>query len=170
MRLFLFVSTICLFLFSCGSETAPKKEPFAQKHAHNHDHEHEHAKEKKGHHEHTAPNGGSLIVIGEEFAHIEMLPQVEKGQIVCYIYDADLKFGEKAEQGVIECAMTYTEMQEPLSLEFLSSVDELASNTKDNSSEFVAKVDLNGKTNIKLQLKSVKLKGKTFHDIVIGLK
>src|SRR5690606_29150457 len=124
-------------------------------HNHDHDHDHDHGHKKEKTHVHHAPNGGTLIEIGNEFAHIEMLPQVEKGQITCYLFDSDLKLGEKAEQSVIECSLTYKEMDEPMSIEFLPVINELASNTSVSSSEFVGIVDLKGKTDIKLQLKSV---------------
>lgn len=71
---------LCLAVFpviSCGDSggTTP------------HDESHEHAAEEHGH-VHDAPNGGTLIELGDHFANLELVLNANKGELHAWIHDA----------------------------------------------------------------------------------
>ena len=41
------------------------------------------------HHEHTAPHGGTLVALGEEFGHLELLLNKETGELTAYVLDGE---------------------------------------------------------------------------------
>ena len=41
------------------------------------------------HHEHHAPHGGSLQVLGDEFAHVELVVDPASGRITAYVLDGE---------------------------------------------------------------------------------
>ena len=45
------------------------------------------------HHEHSAPHGGTLIRLGDEFAHIELVLELETGSIRAYVLDGSAERG-----------------------------------------------------------------------------
>lgn len=50
-------------------------------HGHDHDHDHPHGEG----HVHVAPHGGTLVVLGEEFAHVEFTLDAETGELSAYM-------------------------------------------------------------------------------------
>lgn len=60
------------------------------------------AKKDGGHHEHTAPNGGTLVVFGEEFAHIELVLEKGTGKMTAYPLDGEAEKGVELAQSEIE--------------------------------------------------------------------
>ena len=54
-----------------------------------------------GHH-HDAPHGGTLVVFGEEFAHIELLLEKKTGKLTCYVLDGEAKNGVRISQEKIK--------------------------------------------------------------------
>ena len=81
-RIFRLCALLCLaFLVGCGGNDA---------HDHDHDHEHEHADHDHDHahgHAPTAPHGGALAVLGEEFAHLEWVGAPESEDFTVYVLD-----------------------------------------------------------------------------------
>jgi hypothetical protein len=73
------------------------------------DHDHKHGeKESKGHsHHHEAPNGGTLIAIGDHFAHVELVLNKEEGRLTAYVLDggAEKPVRLKQESLVIEAVI-----------------------------------------------------------------
>jgi hypothetical protein len=59
----------------------------SKKHDHDHDHAgHDHA---HGHgHDHVAPHGGTLVVLGDEAFHLELVRDAEAGRLTVYVLDA----------------------------------------------------------------------------------
>jgi len=58
----------------------------------------EESKPKKQGHEHTAPHGGTLIVFGKEFAHLEIVIDGSSGQITAYALDGEAENAVKIAQ------------------------------------------------------------------------
>lgn len=80
---------------------APTTAP-AQNNAPKHDHKHEHkneAKPKDEHkhddhdHHHEAPHGGTLVILGDHFAMLELVLDPKEGSLTGYVLDGE---GEKA--------------------------------------------------------------------------
>jgi hypothetical protein len=59
------------FLAGCGDKPAPKGAPAALAAAHE---------------DHQAPHGGSLLELGEEEAHVELVHDVKSGTLEAYVY------------------------------------------------------------------------------------
>jgi len=55
-------------------------------------------KAKKGGHEHTAPHGGTLIVFGKEFAHLEIVVDASSGHTTAYALDGEAERSVKIAQ------------------------------------------------------------------------
>jgi len=51
------------------------------------------ADEPVSHHEHHAPHGGTLVVLGEEFAHIELVLDGDSGKLRAYVLDGEAERG-----------------------------------------------------------------------------
>lgn len=50
----------------------------------------------------TAPHGGTLLAIGSEFAHVEMVHDASTGELVAYVLDGEAKLGVRLAQETIE--------------------------------------------------------------------
>lgn len=79
----------CTFSFACSG---------GHSHTHGQGHDHHHhssaspspsASTTAHHHKHTAPHGGALVAFGDEFAHLEILLDKEKGELTAYILDGE---------------------------------------------------------------------------------
>ena len=64
-----------------------------------HRHEQGETRETQAHHEHTAPHGGTLVVFGNEFAHIELVLDQTTGKLTAYVLDGE---AEKSVQTLTE--------------------------------------------------------------------
>lgn len=70
----------------CQSESAHDHHEHDEDHAaheqgNHHDHDHDH-------HAHAAPHGGALVELGDHEAHIEVVRDVERAELVLYVFDA----------------------------------------------------------------------------------
>jgi hypothetical protein len=107
-----------------------------------HDHEqqeqagHEHA--EVGAHAHTAPHGGTLVVLGDEFAHIEFVLDAEEGKLTAYILDAEAENPIRLSQGQIDMDVTSDSFPESHRLLLLPVANELTGETVGDSSQFEA--------------------------------
>ncbi len=50
------------------------------------------------HHEHVAPHGGTLVVFGEELAHVELVLDTETGELTAYVLGGEAERGVPVEQ------------------------------------------------------------------------
>src|SRR5580692_2910328 len=53
-------------------------------------------------HEHKAPHGGSLVELGEEFGHVELVSDPGSGKITAYILDGEAEESVKIQQPELE--------------------------------------------------------------------
>lgn len=170
-----FIKTFCLFfiilILGCGNKPEVKNNSNqkAKDHHDDHhdDHHNDHDKGHKGHdekgHEHVAPNGGALVELGEEFAHLELVNDVTNNKIICYVFDGSLKIGYKAQQSSIKATIKGSEPSQEI--EFKSIINELASNTAESSSHYEADFKFEKGKKVTLIFKNVTVKGKTFENI-----
>lgn len=132
------------------------------KHKHEHKHEHE---SKKGHsHAHTAPHGGSLQVLGEEFAHLELVLDAEAGRLTAYALDGEAKKGVRLAQRELRLRMRPLEPKGPvfdLTLKPVANV--LTGETAGDSSQFEgASPRLKGLRRFKATLRQIRVRGLEF--------
>jgi len=53
---------------------------------------------KSGKHEHRAPHGGTLVCLGGEFAHLELVLDAASGQLTGYVLDGEAEKSVRLEQ------------------------------------------------------------------------
>lgn len=169
MRLFQNWATIsclmaCYLLTGCqggndGFKTAEevkKERPNPPKKEHDHDHGHDH-----GHHHH-APHHGSLTMLGEHVAQIELVVDAEAGKVEAYILDGEAEKPLTVDQTDLELVVTLPEATEPITLK-LTPAD--AAKQEDG---FVAQDDkLKGAKAFKATITSLKIKDQAHEKVAV---
>lgn len=157
-------------LSNCGSSHDHKHHD--HKH-HDHDHNHNHKKQqnKPGAHTHVAPNGGVLVEIGDEFAHLELVVDSANSKIICYVFDGALKFGLKAKQATIEAEINETKESpdEKKVIVFKAISNLIANNTEEESSQYEAEYKMKPNTKISLRFKNITINNKSFENVTSPL-
>jgi len=117
------------------------------------------------HHEHEAPHNGTLIVLGEEFAHLEFVLDSEKGELTVYVLDGEASNPVKLESGSLTLNLTQPK-QEALVLSPVA--DKLTGETVESTSKFSANSEvLRGVTTFKGTLQSLTVKGREFSGVKV---
>lgn len=100
LKAFLIVALCGLVaVYGSGCSSGPKAPEESHSHEHgdhdhdhegdaDHDHDHEEGEGDHGH-VHSAPHGGTLIALGEHFAHIELVVDVTAGKATVYALDGE---------------------------------------------------------------------------------
>ncbi len=119
------------------------------------------SEKEKGHkHEHTAPRGGALVGLGEEFAHLEIVLDEKTGKITAYVLDGEVEKSIQIAQETIEIEI---EKPKKVSLELAAVENALTGEKKGATSEFSTESDeLKELKDFDAIIKSVKVKGKEF--------
>jgi hypothetical protein len=58
-------------------------------------------KDDHGHHHHKAPNGGTLIALGDHFAHLELVLDKETGRLKAFVLDGEAEKAVRLKQDSI---------------------------------------------------------------------
>jgi len=117
---------------------------------------------KKGH-EHKAPNGGTLVVLGEEFAHIEFVLNAETGSLTAYVLDAEAEKSVRVTQS--ELAL---KVEKPFkgTIKLSAVENSLTGEKSGDTSEFRGQSDqLKSLREFDAEIESAKVKGKEFKDV-----
>ena len=140
-------------------------------HEHNH-HEHSHhdehynePAEKGGHgHHHEAPHGGTLVVLGDEFAHLELLLDEQSGLLQAYVLDGMAVMGTRLQ---IPFFMLDVKIEEnKLNLKLMAQTNPLSGEKVGDSSLFsIISKDLIGVKKFNAHIPSINIKGITFKDV-----
>lgn len=96
--------------------------------------------EEHGHH-HEPPHGGTLILLGDHAAHIELLLEPDTGNLTAYLLDghAEHPVRIKDESLAFELRTAESDAWQPVTLDAVAS--ELTGETIGDTSKFVAEVD-----------------------------
>lgn len=131
-----------------------------------HQHNQEETHETDAHHEHTAPHGGTLVVFGDEFAHIEFVLDETTGQLTGYVLDGEAEKSVRLSQKTIELKIHQEDVQSDFSLQLSGVANVLTGETEGDTSQFAAQSDaLKGVSEFHAEIVSIALKGQTFTDI-----
>ena len=123
-------------------------------------------------HEHTAPHGGTLVVLGEEFAHLELVLDPGAGSLTGYILDGEAEKAVRIGQEDIEIKIKETlppggesdKSGYALILKPVSNI--LTGETDGDTSEFAAQSDkLEGVQKFDAVISVINIKGQTFRNI-----
>lgn len=110
-------------------------------------------------HEHKAPHNGTLIVLGEEFAHIELVLDSDKGLLTAYVLDGEA-------ENPIRITQESFVMEGIAPVNFHAVNNPLTGESIGDTSEFAAQSDVyKGVKNFKGTLDQLTLKGQDFKNI-----
>lgn len=116
-------------------------------------------------HEHSAPHGGALIELGEEFAHLEFVLDAATGQLTAYALDGEAEKPVRLKQAEIELTLT----QPVLTVKLAGVANALTGETASDTSEFSATVaQLKGASGFKGTLNAVTIKGRAFKGVAFS--
>ncbi len=126
------------------------------------DHDAHHA-DGDGHH-HSAPHGGAMVVLGEEFAHLEILADAATGRLTLYILDGHAQKGLRCADASIRCTIRPA----GFTLDLLPTARPTTGEKSGDASEFSAADErLKGLARFTALLEKVVVKGKSFEGIEI---
>lgn len=123
-------------------------------------------------HEHTAPHGGTLVVLGEEFAHLEPVLDPGAGSLTGYILDGEAEKAVRIGQEGIGIKINDTlppggesdKSGYALILKPVSNI--LTGETAGDTSEFAVQSDkLKGVQKFDAVISAINIKGQTFRNI-----
>lgn len=123
-------------------------------------------------HEHHAPHEGALVVLGEEFAHVEFVLDPGAGSLTAYILDGEaensIRIGQESIEVVIKDTVPPTDgagvSGDALILKAVSDV--LTGETAGDTSEFAARSErLKGVRKFTAVISVISVKGQTFKNI-----
>ena len=147
------ILTITFVQFGCEKKSAPRGEQ-------------EEAHETHAHHEHTAPHGGTLVVLGEEFAHVEFVLEKATGKLTAYVLDGEAEKPIRLMEKTIELKINRLNSEQTMALQLQAVPNVLTGETEGDTSQFEGQLDaLVGTTEFQAEIASITVKGQTFTDI-----
>ena len=128
--------------------------------------ERESAHERDTHHEHTAPHGGTLVVLGEEFAHVEFVLEKATGKLTGYVLDGEAEKPIRLTEKTIGLKINRLNSDQTLALQLKAVANVLTGETEGATSHFAGQSDeLIGATEFHAEIASIVVKGQTFVDV-----
>jgi hypothetical protein len=127
---------------------------------HDDDHDHDHA--------HKAPHGGTLVALGDHFAHLELVLDNKDGKLTVYVLDGHAEKGQRIEQKDIMLQIEIGDAK-PIDFQAVAVANKLTGEKEGDTSVFTgANEKLKGATKFKVILGNLKIKGKAFKNIEFG--
>lgn len=119
--------------------------------------------ENKDHHEHSAPHNGTLIAFGDEFAHLEIVVDSEKGEITGYSLDGEAEKSVQIAQKFIEIEIN---KPDKLGIKLEAVQNSLTGEIRGATSEFRAfNEKLKEMKSFDGEIKSIMIRGKEFKNV-----
>jgi hypothetical protein len=87
-------------------------------------------------HEHTAKHGGTLVELGGEFAHLELVVDGQTGKITAYAMDAEVEKSERLKQEIVGLLVNGK------AVELSAVANELTGEKVGDTSEFTGQADM----------------------------
>lgn len=123
------------------------------------------ADEPVSHHEHHAPHGGTLVVLGEEFAHVELVLDGETGVLRAYVLDGEAERGVAVAQGSLAIDIA-PPRGEPFHLELAPVENVLTGEVVGSTSEFAGRSNrLVGLACFAGTVRQLDAKGQSFQEV-----
>lgn len=146
MRSWSILLVLCL-AWGCIGTPNPGPSPTADEHAHHH-------------HEHVAPHGGTLVVLGEEFAHLEFVLDPKAGRLDLYL------LGGEAETPVRSEATEISLKLDGKDLSLKAVANELTGEKVGDTSQFqVESPLLKGVESCQMTLPGISVLGRQFEEL-----
>jgi hypothetical protein len=119
-------------------------------------------------HEHHAPHGGTLVELGEEFAHLELVLNAQTGTLTAYVLDGEAEQSVRIVQPQIEISVRLpgSGSAKVLALTLPAAANPLTGETVGQSSQFQTQSDaLKGARRFSGTVKSVSARGGSFENV-----
>lgn len=111
-------------------------------------------------HEHKAPHGGTLVEIGEEFAHLELVLDQPTGQLTAYALDGEAENSVRLSQKEIELTIGSA------TIKLVAMDNPLTGETVGDTSEFRSPLGaLKGQERFSGTIKKIQIKGQSFESV-----
>ena len=128
-----------------------------------HRHEQGETPETQAHHEHTAPHGGTLVVFGDEFAHIELVLDQTTGKLTGYVLDGEAEKPVRLSQKTVELKIHREDTESDFTLQLSGVANVLTGETEGDTSQFAAQSEaLKGASEFHAEIVSIDIKGQMF--------
>jgi hypothetical protein len=115
-------------------------------------------------HEHTAPHGGALVELGEEFAHLEIVLAASTGTLTAYALDGEAEQAVRLAQPDIELVVMKDGSSVKLTLQPVAN--ELTGERAGDTSQFtVTSPDLRQVARFEGRVQTVNIRGQEFRDV-----
>lgn len=113
-------------------------------------------------HEHTAPHGGSLVLIGDHFAMVEMLWDQASGRLTLYVLDGEAEKPVRCKQQKLNLKVG------EVGYELKAVANDLTGETVGDSSQFEGVVDsLKGRSQWQAELLDFEVRGSKFANLLL---
>ena len=123
------------------------------------------ATKKEGGHEHSAPHGGALVELGEEFAHVEITLDAATGKLTAYALDSEAEKAVRVKHSEIEVAVKNL----AVTIKLGGVANALTGETAGDTSEFSGQSDrLKGAANFDGVIKTISIKGRLFKNVAFN--
>jgi hypothetical protein len=117
-------------------------------------------------HEHEAPHNGTLVELGEEFAHLELVLNAQTGTLTGYVLDGEAEQSVRIAQPEIELVLRLPGSAKAVAVKLTAVANPLTGESLGQSSQFQAHFDaLKGVTRFAGTVKQVVARGGTFQDV-----
>lgn len=123
-----FIAVLLLSGLAACSKQAPVA---AESHDHDHDHKHQH--------EHHAPHGGTVVVLGKEAYHLELVRDAATGTLTAYVLDGEMEKFIRIPAPTIEITATVAGSARSLVLSAAASA--MTGETAGDTSQFTAQAE-----------------------------
>ena len=118
-----------------------------------------------GRHEHAAPHGGSLVVLGDEFAHLELVLETAAGGLTAYVLDGEAVRGIPIPAPSLEITVR-TDSRPPFSIALEPVENVLTGETRGNTSQFAGRSeDLAGLRRFRGEIVRIDVRGRRFDHV-----
>jgi len=115
-------------------------------------------------HEHAAPHGGTLIELGEEFAHVELVLDRATGEVTAYVLDGEAEKPVPVAQPSL--AFSGRAGGQAFTFELAAVARRLTGETVGNTSEFRGRSkELRGADRFEASLTAITVKGRAFSPV-----
>lgn len=112
-----------------------------------------------------APHGGTLVELGEEFAHVELVLDQASGTLTAYTLDGEAEQAVRLTQGSMELNLVPPNGP-PTNVTLNGVANSLTGETDGETSQFRAVVPaLNGAAQFEGVLKAITIRGRQFRDV-----
>jgi hypothetical protein len=121
-------------------------------------------------HAHEAPHGGTLVELGQEFGHIEVVLDPATGTMTVYVLDGEAEDAVRVAQSTLALKVTGPIPLAARPLVLAARANVLTGETVGDTSQFVL-VDeaLKGITTLRATLEHISYKGQDFRDVAVSV-